>query len=92
MSDPMAQMELVNGYRCYNCTDVDYAKRNIDPAHPKDGPYGVKGTDKAKGADPFGAAVVLGGSLTQPTSSTGAPAPEPAKASPQDGQRLNLTV
>ena len=31
----------VNGYSCKNCTDVDYAKKNIDPAHPKDGPYGV---------------------------------------------------
>jgi len=31
----------VNGYSCKNCTDVDYAKKHIDPAHPKSGPYGV---------------------------------------------------
>jgi hypothetical protein len=31
----------VNGFSCKNCTDVDYAKKHIDPAHPKDGPYGV---------------------------------------------------
>jgi hypothetical protein len=31
----------VNGYSCRNCTDVDYAKKHIDPAHPKAGPYGV---------------------------------------------------
>jgi len=31
----------VNGYSCKNCTDVDNAKRNIDPTHPKDGPLGV---------------------------------------------------
>jgi len=31
----------VNGYTCRNCTDVDYAKKHIDPAHPKAGPYGV---------------------------------------------------
>ncbi len=31
----------VNGYTCKNCTDVDYANKHIDPAHPKSGPYGV---------------------------------------------------
>ena len=31
----------VNGFECKNCTDVDYAKRHIDPAHPKSGPYNV---------------------------------------------------
>ncbi|HEX3366862.1 hypothetical protein [Phenylobacterium sp.] len=35
----------VNGYSCKNCTDVDYAKKHIDPAHPKDGPYGVDAKD-----------------------------------------------
>ena len=29
-------MEIVNGYMCRDCTDVSYAKKNIDPAHPKD--------------------------------------------------------
>ncbi len=31
----------VNGFTCKNCTDVDYAKKHIDPAHPKSGPYDV---------------------------------------------------
>ena len=31
----------VNGYACRNCTDVDYAKKHIDPAHPRSGPYDV---------------------------------------------------
>jgi hypothetical protein len=35
------QPVTVNGFSCKNCTDVDYAKKHIDPAHPKDGPYGV---------------------------------------------------
>lgn len=35
----------VNGYACKNCTDVDYAKKNIDPSHPTDGPYGVNAKD-----------------------------------------------
>ena len=31
----------VNGYQCRNCSDVDLAKKHIDPAHPKSGPFGV---------------------------------------------------
>ena len=51
----------VNGYSCKNCTDVDYAKKHIDPAHPKDGPYGVDAkSDPARANDP---AVKFGGKL-----------------------------
>lgn len=32
---------LVNGYACSNCTDVERAHKNIDPAHPLDGPFGT---------------------------------------------------
>jgi hypothetical protein len=31
----------VNGFLCRNCTDVDNAKKHIDPAHPRSGPYDV---------------------------------------------------
>jgi hypothetical protein len=31
----------VNGYQCWNCTDVANAKKHIDPQHPKSGPYGI---------------------------------------------------
>jgi hypothetical protein len=41
-------MEMINGYQCKNCTDVDYAKKHIDPAHPKDGPYGVNAQDAGR--------------------------------------------
>lgn len=44
----MAFMEVVNGYPCKNCTDVEYAKKGIDPARPKDGPNGVYAADNAK--------------------------------------------
>ncbi len=33
--------QIVNGYPCRDCTDVDLARKRIDPAHPKDGPDGV---------------------------------------------------
>ena len=36
-----AQPVQVNGFTCKNCTEVDYAMKHIDPAHPKSGPYGV---------------------------------------------------
>ena len=53
-------MEMVNGYRCKDCTDVAYAKKNIDPAHPKDGPFGIDradDTNPARPGDSFGPAV-----------------------------------
>jgi hypothetical protein len=31
----------VNGYQCWNCTQVDEAKKGVDPADPKAGPYGI---------------------------------------------------
>jgi hypothetical protein len=55
----------VNGFSCRNCTDVDYAKKHIDPAHPKSGPYGIDAKDDPtaqKTADP--AAVTFGGALS----------------------------
>jgi len=56
----------VNGFSCNNCTDVDYAKKHIDPAHPKDGPFGVHAEPKPadRVTEP---AVVLGGQLSGAT-------------------------
>lgn len=75
----------VNGYSCKNCTDVENAKKHIDPAHPKDGPYGVKALENS-GRSP---AVIFGGALaaldqdTQPRVQTGAVAV---------GGRLDITL
>jgi hypothetical protein len=52
----------VNGYSCKNCTDVDYAKKHVDPAHPKDGPYDVNAAEKTDGRQQR-ASVRLGGNL-----------------------------
>ena len=49
-------MEIVNGYPCKNCTDVENAKKGVDPAKPKDGPNGVYAADRAKDADKSGEA------------------------------------
>ena len=70
----------VNGFICRNCTDVDYAKQHIDPAHPKDGPYGIdtpsseKTADKLLGKTPAGLGVA------------------PASQTPGPGLRVNLLV
>ena len=36
---------LVNGYSCQNCSQVDAAKKHIDPANPAAGPYGINAKD-----------------------------------------------
>lgn len=43
-------MEIVNGYVCRDCSDVALAKRNIDPAHPKDGPGQIAAPGRVEGA------------------------------------------
>lgn len=69
--------DVVNGYVCKTCTDVDYAKRNIDPQHPKDGPFGV---NKSAPSD-HGPAVVLGGTLAKSDAPNGVAAVNRANAS-----------
>ncbi|MGA9659779.1 MAG: hypothetical protein WBQ60_11875 [Asticcacaulis sp.] len=52
ISGDYGQPVNVNGFSCKNCTDVDYAKKHIDPAHPKSGPYGVNtDSDPSQKAD-----------------------------------------
>jgi hypothetical protein len=73
----------VNGYTCRNCTDVDYARKHIDPAHPKSGPYDVDAS-----SDPSRrAAFILDGKLSPAQISSVAPADPNAP-----GQRLNISV
>ena len=82
-------MEVVNGYACKNCTDVEYAKKGVDPARPKDGPNGVYAADRAKDAEKSkeaakpadgpadrGPAVTFSGALANVTP------PEPTEKSP----------
>lgn len=38
----------VNGFSCRNCSEVDLARRNIDPARPKAGPYGLNDPQRAR--------------------------------------------
>lgn len=40
-------LDIVNGYVCRNCTDIDLAKRFIDPAQPPDGADGATKPQRA---------------------------------------------
>ena len=72
----------VNGYPCKNCTDIDYAKKNIDPAHPKDGPFGIDAKVAEKQIVTFGG--VLAG-LSAPADASTAPTATP-------GRRLDVSA
>ena len=66
----------VNGFACKNCTDVDNAKKHIDPRHPQSGPYGVNAA-----ADPTqSAAVRFGGALAGAQGSPSSSASSPVRA------------
>ena len=75
-------IEQVNGYVCYNCSDVALAKRDIDPAHPKDQPGGGDKTNDSTGVD-RNTAVTFGGALAQTEGSSNS-AQAVAPGSPAD--------
>ena len=52
----------VNGFQCRNCSDVDLAKKHVDPAHPKSGPFNVDA--KSDPTRQLQRAVSYGGQLT----------------------------
>ncbi len=52
----------VNGFQCRNCSDVDLAKKHVDPAHPKSGPFDVDA--KSDPTRQLQRAVSYGGKLT----------------------------
>ncbi len=81
----------VNGFECKNCTDVDNAKKHIDPQHPKSGPYGINAKN-----DPSvqrQSSVIFGGALSGLTSSdarnNSGTNPSPRYAA---GDQLDLSV
>ena len=77
----------VNGFQCRNCTDVDLAKKHIDPAHPKSGPYGVDAkSDPTRVAQQ---AVTFGGALAGMTAASKGSQATPAAAT---GGQLDLSV
>ena len=94
----------VNGFSCKNCTEVDEAKKFIDPKHPQDGPFGINakdhktGTAKADGSSGRSPAVVFGGQLAGlvAAQSTGAAGGSPGSTSTTynatTGTRLDISA
>ena len=89
-------MEVVNGYACKTCTDVEYAKKGVDPARPKDGPNGAYAADRAEGTERSkdaakaerGAAVTFSGALANVT-----PPPQAEKTQPyKPGATLSISA
>ena len=76
----------VNGYQCDNCAQVPEAKKDINPADPQAGPWGidVKSSHDA-GQSP---AFVLDGSLANGSQATASP-PQLASAS---GNLLDISA
>ena len=97
-------INLVNGYVCHNCTDVDYAKKGIDPAHPnKDDPLNpkTKAQNAIANADKpqINPAVILSGALAKLAATTNGPgavssstATNQTPYSPATGAQLNISV
>ena len=81
----------VNGFECKNCTDVDNAKKHIDPQHPKSGPYGINAKNdpsiqRQSSVIFSGALSALTGNDARNSSETNAP---PRSAA---GNQLDLSV
>jgi len=79
----VSSFQIVNGYVCFNCSDVALAQKDINPAHPPNSPdvsSQSNGAGAAQGSSNTQStpAVTFGGSLSQ---SQGAAAVQPTNAS-----------
>ena len=61
---------LVNGYLCNSCTQVAEAQKDIDPADPQAGPWGIDAKSSSIPKDR--PAFTLGGLLAERSTPTGA--------------------
>ena len=81
-------MQIVNGFVCMNCTDVEHAQKGIDPAHPKQDATVAGPRDASSPADTLTQnAVSFGGSLSHlnalDTKHPSDPRPEAAGCEPR---------
>lgn len=89
-------LNIVNGYVCHNCTDVENAKKGVDPAHPK---KDISSRSQAKTGEALNTpSVILSGALskgeaqkTGPATSADAAVQTPING-PQTGAALNVTI
>jgi hypothetical protein len=84
-------MQVVNGFVCQSCSDVDMAKRGIDPAHPEDDPKSPKYDPQAAQArkDP---AVVFSGALAGLEAAWKTTPSDQQRPQPATGALVNLSA
>jgi hypothetical protein len=82
-------MQIVNGYVCQNCTDVDKAKRYIDPAQPPPG-RASDDTKKDQKGTIAPEAVTFGGTLSKPPESRRDK--DPAERERRPGDQVNVSA
>ena len=91
----MIQVQIVNGYICFDCADVTLAQKGENPAHPPgsvsnptgntpNGPYPLTGAKAVDAAN----AVVFGGALAGQTPT----APSQTAQSYQPGAQVSVSA
>lgn len=95
---------MMNGFLCKNCTDVDYAKKHIDPNHPRSGPYGIDAKDDPTAKQSSNStSVTFGGALSvlnskqatltgQPSSATAGETVSAQAAATSIGTQVDLSA
>jgi len=78
-------MQIVNGYVCFNCSDVAAAKKHTDPAHPDQDPAAQKSAKPLETQTQE--AVTFGGTLSAPTGTGKDP-----RADTKAARRVDLTA
>ncbi|HLK26057.1 MAG TPA: hypothetical protein VKT30_15490 [Caulobacteraceae bacterium] len=90
----MSTFQIVNGYVCFNCSDVALAQKGINPAHPPNSPDPAPPSATGQTGGPQGPtntqstpAVTFGGALSQLNGAAAVQAPGSAAASAPAGQQ-----
>ena len=88
-------MEIVNGFPCYNCADVDYALKHVDPATGRKGLVAVqeaeatRKTEKLATVDANNAEIAAGQKAAKVEPALGVNEP---LAAGDRGTRINILI
>jgi len=95
-------MQVVNGFPCQTSCDADLARRNIDPADPKDDVHNPKSPNYGKAEDPRrpgkplptweSQAVTFGGSLARVEASDQIPASSSTQLPYKPGSTVSVSA
>ncbi len=87
---------MLNGFSCRNCSEVDQAKRNIDPANPSAGPFGMNAPKSGSASKTHKSASIDSAAVQQAVDQVagnkGSNVHRAYSGAPVPGQLLHLTV